>query len=46
MRACRDKRFRIDRNLLVDLASRAHQNARKEFVEFLADVEAGRFVRI
>jgi hypothetical protein len=40
--AFNDNKARLDRSLLVDLASRAHRNARGEFKAFLAAVEAGR----
>ena len=35
----RDNKKRLNRRLLIDLASRAHQNAREEFLAFLDAVE-------
>ncbi len=42
IKAYTDNRDRIDRTLLADLASRAHENAREEFPRFLKSVEKGR----
>lgn len=39
IRAFKHNRPRIDRSRLIDLASRAHRNAPKEFPEFLHSVE-------
>jgi hypothetical protein len=46
IRAFKENRSRIDRILLIDLASRAHKNARKEFEEFLDAVEKDRPVTL
>ena len=46
IKAFKDNQPRIDRALLVDLASKAHKNARKEFEVFLAAVEAGRPIHL
>ena len=44
--AYRDNQSRLDRALLVDLASLAHKNARKEFEKYLDDVDHDRPVSV
>lgn len=39
MRAFKENARTVDRALLMDLASRAHENAREEFAVFLDAVE-------
>ena len=46
LRAYRDNRSRIDRALLIDLASRAYRNARKDFEKFLDDVDHDRPITV
>lgn len=46
MRAYRDNQSRIDRQLLIDLASRAHKGARKEFEHFLDAIEKNKPITI
>jgi hypothetical protein len=46
IKAFQDNRVRIDRALLVELASKAHRGARKEFEKFLDAVENGKPITI
>jgi hypothetical protein len=46
MKSYKENRERIDRKLLVDLASRAHERAPKEFPEFLDAVENDRPITV
>jgi hypothetical protein len=46
MKVFKENRPRIDRAVLIDLASRAHVNAPKEFPQFLDAVENDRPITV